>query len=64
MIPLTPTNIDKITNFIFGELYKFSYDLAHAKIKGLTPPFLDYLNGSMDVIQYLDELFDIYCSEL
>lgn len=64
MIPLTPTNIDKITNFIFGELYKFSYDLAHAKIKGLTPPFLDYLNGSVDVIQYLDELFDIYCSEL
>ena len=60
IIPLTPTNKDKIMNFIFGELYQFSNDLAHAKIKGLTPPFLDYLNGNMDVIHYLTYIIQNY----
>lgn len=64
MIALTPTNIDKIMGYIFREFYRFSNDLAHAKIQELAPPFLDYLNGNKDVIQYLNELFDRYYSEL
>ena len=64
MIPLTKTNIDIIMGHIFNELYQFSYSLAHAKIKAFAPPFLDYLNGDKDIIQYLNDLFNRYYSKL
>lgn len=64
MIPLTPNNIDRIMDVIFREFNHFSDDISHAKIKELTPPFLDYLNGTKDIIQYLNIIFERYYSEL
>lgn len=49
---------------IFREFNHFSDDISHAKIKELTPPFLDYLNGTKDIIQYLNIIFERYYSEL
>ncbi len=60
MIPLTPDNIDRITDMIFREFNWFSDELSHVKIKEVAPLFIDYITGTKDIISYLSEVFDRY----
>lgn len=60
MIPLTPDNIDRITDMVFREFNRFSDELSHAQIKEVAPPFVGYKTGTKDIISYLSEVFDKY----